>query len=190
MALFLDLFEIAENKEVIAPENTEGKWTTYTYSTKLGKGRMLFAPQTVYPENVRLNINLSGMHRIYVGVINLHRDNYGHIKLTDDLCFTGIKPSPHGNPRNWSETEYAEEIYWKSADLTNQQIIIEKIKGAADNVPAFLWVRCEKMTEEEIALHNEIKANKKPLIQAHIDIDPFYRQISNQLHNAIFLEIQ
>ncbi|MBQ2941630.1 MAG: hypothetical protein IJD97_05270 [Clostridia bacterium] len=172
MALFLNLYDIAVNKDALARKNTEGKWTYRTYSTKLGEGIMVYAPQTVYPEPLKLKLNLSGMHRIYLGILNFNRDNYGHIKLTDDKYYTGIKPSPHGNPRNWSDTEFAEEVYWKCADLTNQDIIIEKEHHPFDNVPAFLWIRCEKMTVEEIALHEEIIANKKPVIQAHIDIDP------------------
>lgn len=173
MALFLNLYDIAENKDALARKNTEGKWTYRTYSTKLGEGVLVFAPQRVNPKPLKFKLNLTGMHRIYVGLINLHGQNYGHIKLTDDKYFTGIKPSPpYGNPRNWSEYEFCEEVFWKCADLTDQDIIIEKANQNIDHVPAFLWFRCEKMTDEEIALHEEIIKNKKPLIQAHIDIDP------------------
>ena len=133
MAIFLNLPEIAINKEAVSSKSVADKWVSRTYSTKLGEGVLVYAAQSVYPEPLKLRLNLKGMHRIYVGVLKLHAQSYGHIKLTDDLCYTGIKPSPHGNPKGWMHCEYAEEIYWKSADLTNQQIIIENGGNGQDD---------------------------------------------------------
>ena len=90
MSLFADLFEIAENKEVISKKNERKKWTAKEYQTKLGTGVMLTTPQESYPCPVVLNPNLKGWHRIYLGLISLHQNTYTHIKLSGDDGFGAI----------------------------------------------------------------------------------------------------
>lgn len=171
MAIFSNLPETAVNKSIISDKNTDGKWTAVKYKTSLCEGVMLTTAQSVYPEPVELKIELEGMHRIYIGVLNINPANYFNIKLSGEPAYSGIKPTWYGSPTRWVQFEYAEEIYWKSADLTNQSIIIDKPRAAQSNAPVILWIRCEKMSDEEVTAYN---APKPKCLQAHIDIDPFY----------------
>lgn len=182
MKIFSDLSKAAVNPSVISDKNTDGKWTALSYKTALCEGTMLMTPQASYPEPIEIKINLEGMYRIYIGVLHLNPDNYFHIKLSDEVSFSGVKPTWYGSPTRWHLCEYAEEVYWKSADLTNQNIIIEKPHAAKANVPAILWIRCEEMTEEEISRYNE---QKTKCVQAHIDIDPFYELKFNTAEDTL-----
>ncbi len=170
MALFLNLPEIAVNKNIISKENEQGKWTSIPYETKLGKGNLLITPEGVNPENIMLDINLEGWHRIYCCMINIGNDTYTHIKLTDDLCFTGMRTPPQGNPTPWMQYEYMQEFYWKSADLTGQQIILKKPDTYRKQTSNLVWIRCEKMGDEEIKNYNSEPVR---CIHGHIDTDQY-----------------
>ena len=45
-----------------------------------------------------------------------------------------------------------QEFYWKSADLTGQQIILKKPKGRPEAISNLVWIRCEKMDDAVITL--------------------------------------
>lgn len=173
MSLFADLFEIAENKEVISKKNERKKWTAKEYQTKLGTGVMLTTPQESYPCPVVLNPNLKGWHRIYLGLISLHQNTYTHIKLSGDDGFVGVSPFRSQVPACWNPCEYAQEVYWKSADLTDQTIILERPVTHNESSATLLWIRCEEMSEEEIELHQEILCNKTRCVQGHLDDVPY-----------------
>ena len=153
------------------------KWRKINYETKLGKGTMLLAAQGSSPSSVEFDINLKGWHRIYISMIKLRSDSYTHIKLTDDLWYSGVRPSSAFPPAKWCVSEYIEEIYWKSADLTNQKIIMAKPGMTfGDFTSGLVWIRCVEMTESEINEHLN-NLHKIPCVQTHFDEDLYSDEI-------------
>lgn len=173
MKLFCDLMEIAVNKENISMKCEKGKWCGIEYKTKLGNGYLLAAAQEIYPEPVKFNLNLEGWYKIYVCLFNMRSENYSYIKLSDDEQYTPIRQSRKGNPESWCPTEYMEEIYWKCADLTNQQVILAKPEANILSVSGIAWIRCEEMSEGEIELYKASLNKDNKCIQMHIDVDSF-----------------
>ena len=99
MAIFMNLNEIAVNKNLISPVCEERKWSVMPYKTKLGEGKFIYAGENITPEdNIVFNLNLEGWHRIYLCMVNFCSDTYTHVKLSGDLCFSGMITPPRGNP--------------------------------------------------------------------------------------------
>lgn len=170
MAIFFDLPAIVENKNLVARENTPGKWIGKPYVTKLGAGMLLIAPEQDRVEDLVLGLNLQGWHRIYLSMVDLGSDTYTHVKLTEDLCFAGVRVPSRGNPKVWKPYEYIQEFYWKSADLTNQKLILRSPDNASSHLSNLVWIRCEEMSQEEISLCQQ---EKQRCVFSHLDIDPF-----------------
>lgn len=100
---------------------------------------MLTTTESGYPEQVTFDLNLTGRYKIFLCLPRLRTRNYLYTKLTDDLCFTGMQASDR-NPINWSAEEFFEEIYWKSADLTNQKLMISKPDPTTMSATALAWM--------------------------------------------------
>ena len=174
MAIFMNLSDIAVNKNAISEKNEAGKWLCVPYETKLGKGNLLTVSQSVMPEDIVFNIDLIGWHRIYLCMTGFLNDTYTYVKLTDDRCFAETRFSPRVSPCKWMPYEYMQEFYWKSADLTNQQLILRKPDMSnmanSDHIvnSNLVWIRCEKMDDSEIKAYNFEPVR---CIQGHIDCD-------------------
>ena len=171
---FTDLTQIAENQEVISDKGEMSKWRKMSYRVGRHRGQMLIAAESIIPDKVSFQINLKGWYHIYLCFIRMRTENSTYVKLSDDLCYTGIQAARIGNPRNWCTTEYVEEIYWKSAELTNQKIIMAKPDSCVPSVSGLVWIRCVPMTEEEIEKYKFPK-EKKRCVQMHIDVDWYYQ---------------
>lgn len=163
--IFSNLPEITKEQDAISPEYTYGKWRAAEYQAGEVSGYMLVAPETELPEPVTLNLNLAGIYRIYLCFPKLRSQNYFYAKLSDDLCFTGIKATDK-RPIVWCEDSYFEEVYWKTADLTGQSVILGKPEPHFDSVAGLAWIRCIPASESELV--NTI-TNK--CLQTHIDED-------------------
>ena len=164
--LFCNLLTLTKSNN-ITDICTDDSWRKIKYETKLGKGTMLIAAQGANPEPVELKLNLTGWHKIYISVIKMRCDSYTYIKLSEDSWYTGIKPSRAIPPAKWCVSEYIEEIYWKSADLTNHSIIIAKPKATfSEFTSGLVWIRCVSMSENEIQQYSA-HSEKSKCVQMH-----------------------
>ncbi|MBO5069712.1 MAG: hypothetical protein J6C37_05040 [Roseburia sp.] len=170
--IFTDLTQIAENQELISDKCEMNKWRKISYRTGMYGGHMLVAAESIIQEKVTFQLNLQGWYHIYLCFINMRKRNYTYVKLSNDLCYTGIEAAQRENPRKWCDTEYVEEIYWKSADLTNQKIIMAKSDSCDPSVSGLVWIRCVPMTEAEIERHRA-KKEKNRCVQMHFDEDSY-----------------
>ena len=154
MPIFMDLKAIAVNENLISSKTEEGKWTAISYKTKLGTGILLTASENVYPdEDIVFDLKLEGWHRIYLCMVNHGGDTYTHIKLSDDLCFSGMRTSPKGSPHVWMPYEYMQEFYWKSADLSGQRIVLKKPEIVNPHISNLVWIRCEKIKIDDVVTY-------------------------------------
>ena len=169
--LFLNLKEIAQEKDLISKVYETDKWREIQYKTKLGEGIMLVGAEDANPQSITFNIDLKGWHRVFVGMLNLRTENYTYLKLSRDLCYSGIRHARQGSPASWGSEEYAEEVFFGSFDLTNQKLIMAKPDSMFTNTAGLLWIRCEEMTDDEVKAHLNLENNKNKCIQMHIDAD-------------------
>ncbi len=173
--------EIAEKKDLVSEIYEPDKWRKVSYKTKLCEGKMLLAGQESKPEPITLNLNIKGWHRIFISIMNLRSENYTYVKLSDDSCFTGVRSSGR-LPIQWCPTECVEEIYWKSADLTNQKVVLARPEYMHPITSALLWIRLEKMSEDEILEFKTLEKKKNHCIQMHFDED-FYTENALEYEN-------
>lgn len=166
--MFSDLSLLAEPADNIAAKWENGSWKAVEYTTGKCSGCMLVAPEGTSPGAVELKIGLSGRYRIYVCIPRFRQDNYIYLKLSGDRTKSGIKAMDKNRPNHWlwADEEYLEEIYWKTADLTGQSIIIEKPDTIINTVSGIAWIRCvPEMTTE--------KSVENKFVQYHMDEDCF-----------------
>ncbi|NLV74627.1 MAG: hypothetical protein GXY52_08090 [Chloroflexi bacterium] len=144
------------------------------YETGEVQGTALAAGELTSPEDIRFKLGLRGWHKIFVAVLNLRSENYMYLKLTGDEGFTGLRSPFREHRHRWCPTEFAEEFYWKSADLTGEDIILSKPARIelVRNACCLLWIRCVPMTEEEtaeyLAYHD---TSATACIHGHVDGD-------------------
>lgn len=178
MKQFCDLYEIAENKELISTTCEDGKWLALSYETKLGKGRLLAASEKIYPKPITFNLNLTGWYKIYIGLFNMRSENYVYTKLSNDDEYSIIRHTGLGCPKHWCKTEYIEEVYWKCADLTDQKLILAKPELYFDTISGLAWIRCEKMTKNEVLRYKASLEKSNKCVQMHYDMDAFFEDKS------------
>ena len=114
------------------------------------------APEVTYP------VGRSGWHEIYIGIYRIPFHQQGpmvQVKLTDDPAYTVLRgrPGVKDHQENWID-----EIFWKAADLTGQDIIFRQILESmiGDARVRHAWVAFIKLiplSEPEV---RELKADR------------------------------
>ena len=164
--------------ESLSRDQEPGKWFLVDYTAENGQaGTMMFAePDHVVPIVTlplgEKGVSVSGKYRIYIGV-NYTRTTFSsgwfelprgyiRLKLSGDKAFTvlGSEPLNKGAPGYYEEKmgrlketwNSVYEVYWKSADLTGQNLHIAPIIHDSPHNPCMAnlaWVRLVEMSEEE-----------------------------------------
>lgn len=152
--LFSDLGSLCEPKQNISPVRELYKWNVVPYETSDIKGSMLVSLQKGRPEDVALNPGLTGWYRIMVGQYS--GNQMLSLKLTGDNGFAYIAP---GNAGGYG-SHNIEEVYWKSADMTGESVVIHKHIKSDPYSSAIAWLRFIPMDEHETAVFQEDQARK------------------------------
>lgn len=161
--IFTDLYSLVNEKDRVSFDYNKNKWTKKEYEAGEYKGEMLITMETGFPDKVSFDLNLEGRYKIFVCLPNLRSKNYLFLKLTDDMCYTGVSASDRA-PKNWVNEEFFEEIYWKTADLTGQTLTIHKPDSNFLSVAGIAWIRCVPALEDMPSPDNKC-------MQMHIDGD-------------------
>jgi uncharacterized lipoprotein YddW (UPF0748 family) len=159
---FLDMTQ-CEPRSAISRAFEHGKWTAADYAIDAGPGKMLFCgPDTDAPP-ITLKLNAKGWHAIYVGTFQGHHftgeDLVLFLKLTGD---TGYGRSTLENFRPGKDIVPPEmlpgptditEAYWKSADLTGQDLIFHRPEAGsyAQSPTNITCIRLVPLSEAEAA---------------------------------------
>lgn len=195
--IFNNLNKIVSQPELLCEKTTQNQWQVMPYATGDIAGNLLVAGELTSPEDVTLKLGLSGWHKIYIAMMDMRSANYLHMKLTDDAYFEGIQmpfqPSTgegaRGSEYQWAAEEFAEEFYWKSADLTGQDIILSKPVSHVPLTSCLLWIKCVPMTEEEIAAHRSYHDTRlTACVHGHIDEDPNGQDQSDRIEKLLVKE--
>ena len=125
---------LCEPSDAIAANFALGKWTAVDYSIAAGTGRMIFSgPDTDAPP-LRLNPGVLGWHHIFVGTYRHHifPDYMLLLKLTSDPGYSRATVENFRQDKDLVPEEMLlgptdlAEAYWKSADLSGEQIIFHR----------------------------------------------------------------
>lgn len=173
--LLNNLWQYAVEQDRISQKRTEEQWQRLPYEIENVKGEMLLAGECTSPKPLTLRLNVTGWHKVFLCFINMRSDNYVYFKLTDDLAYHGIRNFAQNSPHTWCTTEFAHEVYWKCADMTGQDLIIDKPHDTKGNIACVAWVKLVPMTEDEIKRYQSIKSGKdNRCVHFHTDTDRNY----------------
>ncbi len=124
-------------------------WQAVTYEAQGIKGVMLtVTPEQVAPE-IEYSLELSGWHAIYLGLWK----GGVTVRLTGDNADRYLRPDHDGkNPVRF------QEVFWKCADLTGQNIIFKHAPHLLQPVPKFgncgtscvAWIKLIPMTGPQV----------------------------------------
>ena len=149
-----DLAGYCENQDAISCKRLLDKWEVVPYETATICGNMLSAFTTMTPSPAKLNVNLTGWHKIYVSLLN-NRNNRVFLKLTKDKSQSSFSTEYSAKEkRPWWGWENFEESFWKCADMTGQSVELIKRPGFAVVGSMLAWLRFVPMTEEEVVEWN------------------------------------
>lgn len=149
--IILDDFATCLPRSAIATESVKGKWWLREYHTASGQtGTMLCVeerdmdnPETCLVPEVKYPVKLEGMYDIWVGT---YRPAFGggvDIKLSRDKVYGTLDPWQTGLnqwPPPDEQTGRIVECFWKTADLTDQDIYLRQPHGTYGS---FWWGWCQ-----------------------------------------------
>ncbi|MBQ4082244.1 MAG: hypothetical protein IJC55_03000 [Clostridia bacterium] len=174
--IFSDIYENVVEKEYITNDrNLADKWHRIPYSTELTDGHMLLSYENDFPENITLKLGLTGSWKVYVATTRFaHNDNnYLHVKLSSQPCWTELKINRHVAPNSWQPSEFVQEILMFHTDLTGEDLVISRPKNNLKFTGCVLWVRCVPCDEKTDALFDFSNPEHKTM-QYHFDSDLSY----------------
>lgn len=170
-----DFKKSVKEKEYLSDDCTKDFWETVSYETKNISGNLLIASPETFPQPVTIIPNLQGWHKIYVCMHDTgggRMANHVHLQLTDDEFSSCISPLNVQSHIQWNHFEQVEEIYWKSANMTNQDITISKVDFGMPFTASVCWIRFVEMTPEEVDHHLEqLQDTASKTMYAHMDGD-------------------
>ncbi len=127
--------------QFIHPDNPNC-WKAVPYQTDSFSGTMLACGSGPEPLPIRVQLNVQGRYRIWVGLYGFGNSSALRLRLSNDLCCRVI--SPPGELRGIGpESLFLPEIPWKIADLTGQDLFVEPEYTQAEQVGALAFLRLE-----------------------------------------------
>ncbi len=182
-----NLPEIVKNKEALSAPGCRDKWSAVEYETGEIKGTMLYADYPTRPEPIVLSPNVKGWHKIYLG----RMDGCDYIRLSSEETYTFFCNCQ--NTYRIAKThqfEYAEEMLWQCADMTGEDIILDKHPKQSYDV-ALLWIRFVPMTDEEVAAYKEyINPEGHRNLHVHYDNDSNLGEGSEKIEHTRYRLMQ
>lgn len=147
--IFSDLGSVCQPQENISPLREMGKWNAVSYETAEVQGTLLAALGSSFPEDVRLCPNLTGWYKIYVGIPACWSSGSRsllNIGLTGDNILTHF--SHQAQP--YFARQQIQEAFWRCADMTGQDVVINKYAQGKALDAVVAWIRFVPMDEAEV----------------------------------------
>ena len=165
-------------RSALSEEMAQGRWQTIPYETcdeEPGKGVMLGAPSFVDAPEVRLRLNVSGWHSVYIGFWSFHYDydqtgTRIRVKLDDDPAFVQInEPQPKMGDTHFGGV-FLREAFFRTADLGGRDLILGKLGGPCGRKAYIAYVKLVPLGEEEVAsLQKQRSTTDARILQCSID---------------------
>ena len=163
--LFSKLDEAFEPKDAMSPYGLRTKWRVTPYSNDTVDGNMLSSLDGD-PPDLTFDPKLYGWYKIYLHIPGTSKIS---LKLSSDRAFR-MANSDYGSPF------YMERVYWRSADMSGQSLILSRSVFALETKCYLSAVEFVPMTDEEV---EEWKRE-----EARTDTKRIYA--SDDMHNRVF----
>ena len=176
-------------------------WHVQPYETESFSGNLLSAGEETAAPEVAIELEVSGWHRICIGVYPEHRGIASvEVKLSEDPCFTHLNMGSEWAPSN-PHGHSVYELCWKEADLTGQDLFIRQVctpTGAADEPAAVAcqrtkvaYVKIVPLSVEEVeTLERERERRDTRTLFAHNDAHGYLFLYGTATEAAIRNEIE
>ncbi len=156
------------------------RWMKLPYTADGTDGTMLAVGELDAPDPIEVDLGVKGVYKIFICLGMISGNSCVEVSLSGEEGKTLIMPSHleavNGYAR-WSVCEYAEEAYFKTADLTDGKLIFNKPRkfykqvGGNTATCSVLYIRLEEVAPEE--LEREKAHGRHPVMQYHLDCDYF-----------------
>ena len=171
-AIYLTDLDQCEPQSLLSRKNQPGTWRMLDYEAESFHGTMLAAFAESRAPAIRYPLGRSGWYEIYVGLFRkpFEEPVQVQVKLTDDPAWVTLEglPGVKDHQANWLD-----EISWKTADLTGQDIMIRQHPPSAPWHALQAWVGFIKLiplSEEEVqALTSDRKRSENKRLYVHTD---------------------
>ena len=144
-AVYMSDLGKARPRSALSVSHQKGKWQVLGYKTMTREGRMLLTDPESEAAELRLSLNLSGWHALYVGMPGIDIDSaYVKLRLSGsrDFRIFQLNPSAYG---------FVEEGFWEVADLTGQELVIAQAGiGKSTRAGVLGYVKCVPLKTEEV----------------------------------------
>ena len=160
--IITDIYEAAVEKERLSKEITKDKWRILDYETAKYSGKLVCASAKCSPRTLSLKLGAHGRFHIYLGMMQLRGAptvTSLHLSDTEELSHVSAITR-----YSWTPLESMVEYFWKTADLTDKDLIIEKPKDYLEKNSSLAWVKLVPADEEPKKLSS---------IAYHLDSDYF-----------------
>ncbi len=144
--IITDISAVALEKNALSEEITQNKWKIMPYETANRKGKLVWAGLDCTPAPLTLPLNATGKYHVYLGTVNVGGETTTSVRFSNEkgktqVCALGWLC--------WQPTEWFEENYFITLDLTGQSLIVSKPQK--DNVQSALaWIRLVPVENENI----------------------------------------
>ena len=125
-----------------------GKWRKIPYEAEGFSGTMLYALGDQPGEEVRVRLNVSGWHDIYLGLYAAFLPTILRCRLSAEPCHQKFRLPPPGPPER---SGILTEVHWKAAELTEQAIHFRRvISSMSDSAAAVAFVRLVPLRDDQV----------------------------------------
>ena len=141
------------NTEFIDNNSTK-LWRSLSYKTENLEGFMLCEGGGPELPSVPVPLKIEGKYRIHLGIYNGFGCPKVKVRLSRDKGFQEIslRKTCRDDVRNSSNTVY--EVYWKDADLTGQDLVLDSNKDPSIKPGGLAYVRLESIEKISIPRDN------------------------------------
>lgn len=144
-AVLMTDFSKVQPASALASRYKKGKWKVIEYETADFAGKSIAVGEESDAETVTLTLNQQGWHAVYIGLGTVrHQGNRVQVKLTSDPTYARM--SNHLKIGTPSGPDLIEEIFFKAADLTGQDLQIAFSNDSA----VVAYVKMVPLTEDEV----------------------------------------
>ena len=178
-----DLSKIVKNAEVLGAYANPDTWFAVDYETGDIRGKLLTTDSTARPQPIEFSPKLTGWYKIFISRIS---GGFTYLRLSDERTYTMIHGGTADNrPQSSQAYEWAEEFFWRAADLTGRDIVLSK-HHKQNYSCALAWLRFVPMTDEEVEAYKAFEnADGHRNLHVHYDNDSNLWDGSEKVEHAM-----
>jgi len=124
-------------------------WKAIPYESEEYSGVMLGGGGGPEQQPISVRLGAQGKYRIFLGLYGGFDAMEFKVKLSHDPFPTTLPIYPNGDPTLYFRTLIISETYWKEADLSGQNLILEGLGDPNHSPGAIAYVRLEKIQERK-----------------------------------------